>query len=468
MNLSRRTLLKAAALTAGTAAAAAGAAPFALKEQAVFDPNDSYWAEKTPRPSPPLAKDIEVDIAVIGAGYTGLSAAWHLAKSDPELEIAVLEARHAGHGGSGRHGGMILPQTGPETMEIAHDGHTHKLTYDLTVDSMKALKRLVASTGIDCELKLEGYCHAVFHEDELPSIEKYVKQARSLGIPLVFQDKTKTREVLGTDRYAGSVFDPNGGQVHAMKLVRALKAAATDAGVEIFENSQVREIQEGNTIRLTVGEAGRAVRAKALVIAANAYVSKLGYFRNRIVPLHVQCAVTPPLDKSRLKNTGWKSRLPFYDSRNIPYHLILTNDNRIVIGGGNADYFFNNGTHYSGHINNVADKMLKELHIMYPALRDITFEKTWNGIIDISFDETEAVGVTGEHRNIFYGLGYNGHGINTAFMFGDIISHMYHKEEHGWEDTADPDHWPGYIPPEPFRWIGIQAVLQYFLWQDSK
>ena len=177
--LSRRDFMKVAALTAGGAALAGGCSSPASSAQApAFDPNDSYWALEQPPANPPLAEDMAVDVAIVGGGYTGLSAAWHLAQAAPGLKIAVLEALQVGHGASGRHGGMVLTQPGPESFEIAHDLETHKLTYDLTVESMRSLQRLVESTGVDADLRLDGFVHTFLDEEDRPYYEEYVDQVQ--------------------------------------------------------------------------------------------------------------------------------------------------------------------------------------------------------------------------------------------------------------------------------------------------
>lgn len=465
--MSRREFLRMSAITVGGVTAAGIGIPMLMGEKdAVFDPNDSYWAKEQPTASPPLQQDIQVDVAIIGGGYTGLSTAWHMAKANPSLNIVLLEARLVGNGASGRNGGMVLPQTGLETLQIAEDEETHKWTYDLTVDSMNSLKKLVDSTGLDCELKLDGYCYTILDEEEIPDNQAYVEQVQELGMPLEFWDENRTAAELGTDYYYGAIYDPNGGRVHAMKLVKALKYAAEEEGVKIYENSQVTDIEEGEEIRLAVDK--YTVKAKAIVIATNGYTSKLGYFKHQVIPVHTQCAVTRPLSEKQLAQMGWESGLPFYDSRNFLYHLVLTADNRILIGGGNAEYFYRNDLHYDGDLIKIGAMMLDELIQIYPTLQGVQFEQVWDGILGMSYDEVESVGVTGQFKNIYYGLAYNGHGINTSFMFGNIISSMYNGVSQGWEETAYPDHKLSFIPPEPFKWFGVQGAMKYYQWLDQR
>ena len=464
--ISRRDFLKVAGLVAGGSTATLVGVPLIFKEQTIFDPNDSYWAEAQPEANPALGENLQVDVAIIGGGYTGLSTAYHLAKTLPELNIVVLEAQRVGDGASGRNGGIVLPQTGPETMQIDYDDETHKWTYDLTVKSMKELAHFVEVSGMDCDLRLDGYLYAILQEEDLAYYKKYVRRAQGLGIPLEYRNQAETTRTLGTDVYAGSVYDPNGGSVHAMKLVHALKKSAEALGVKIYEYSQVRDVEEGEIIRLIVGEF--QVLAKRIVLATNAYSSKLGYFKHQLVPVHTQVAATAPLSEGILAEIGWNSRLPFYDSRNFLYHLVLTPDNRIVVGGGNAEYYFNNDLHFEGDLNRISAMISEEVGRIFPALKGLPFEYIWDGILAVTFDEYETVGVMGDYENIYYALAYNGLGVNLAFMFGRVIANMMRGREHGWRYTSYANYpLRKMMPPEPLKWLGAKGFLSYYQWLDG-
>ena len=467
--LSRRDFLKMGAVVAGGTAASLVGVPLLLPEKAVFDPNDSFWAKEQPTINPALAENLRVDVAIIGGGYTGLATAYHLAKENPELKIVVLEAKEVGHGASGRNGGMVLPQTGPETMQIDYDEETHKWTYDITVQSMKDLAHFIEESGIDCDLQLNGYVYAILQEDHIPYYKKYVAQAQKIGIPLEYLSEEHTSKKLGTDIYVGAVYDPNGGSVHAMKLIAALKKTAEELGVIIYENSQVLDIKEGENIYLSVGEGQYQVQAKDIVLATNAYTTKLGYFKYQYVPVHTQVAATAPLSEEQLSQIGWQSRLPFFDSRNFLYHLVLTTDNRIIIGGGFADYYFNNELHFDGDMPHISQIMHDELVRIFPPLQNLPFEYIWDGILSVTYDEYETVGVMCDQQNIYYALAYNGHGINLSFMFGQVIAGLYNRHKHNWQYTSYADYpLRKMIPPEWLKWLGAKGFLGYYQWLDER
>ena len=468
--LSRRDFLKLAALAAGSVVASSVSKHVSTGGAPSFDPLDSYWAREQPPPNPPLTKDLRADVAVVGGGFTGLSAAWHLARARPDLRIVLLEARGVGHGASGRNGGMVLPQTPDESMQIDDDAATHHWTYYLTVGSMDALAKFVEDSGVACDLELNGYLHVFTWPEDTAYYADYVARAQALGLPLELLDARETATKLGTTAYAGAVYDPNGGSVHPMKLIRALKHMAEAQGVEIYENSPVVHIRQGSTLALRVGSEGaHTVWTPAVILATNAYSANLGFFRARTVPLHTQCLVTEPLRAAQREALGWRSRLPFYDSRTLLYHFVWTPDHRIVMGGGDAEYFFNNDTRYRGNLARARTRMAEELRRVFPVLQDVRIEGVWNGVLSVTWDEHPSVGVTGVADNVFYAVGYNGHGINLAFLFGRILADLYQRKSTTlWRYAAFLDYPLPWMPPEPWRWLGAQAMLSAYRRERSR
>lgn len=441
------------------------------EKEVVFEKNNSFWAKEMKPANAALNKNIEADVAIIGGGYTGLSAAYHLKKYNPNLNVVVLEAKQVGNGSSGRHGGMILPQPPTESFEIAYKEAVHKKTYELTSRSMKAIKKLCEESGIECDLKLDGFVHTIIDEEDIPYYKEYVEEANDLGIPLEFWDSEETEEKLGTEYYAASVYDPNGGSVHAIKLINALKIMAEKKGAVIYENSEVSDISEGRIIVLKVGNQNYEVKAEAVVLATNAFTSKSGYFKYNVMPVHAQTAVTEPLTEEQSEGIAWESRLPFYDSKNYLFHMVLRDDNRVVIGGGDADYYFRGDLQYKGDIQKIYDLTMNELIKVYPSLKGIKLEYIWDGLLGMTSDEIPKVGVTGKYDNVYYGLAYNGQGVNMSFMFGDVIASVYSGNTHGWEDTPYYSYSSGiqgFIPPEPYRWIGAKTLMEYYKRQDKE
>lgn len=460
----RRFLKKAAAASGGALLGAAGLnqiSPRIWHEPMVLEPNASYWARSQPPQNPPLNDDITADVAVLGGGFTGLSAAYYIRSLSPHKRVVVLEAKGCGNGASGRNGAMVLTMTADRYMNFSSVPAVDKKIYDLTADNIRRLARLSDATGIDCELQTDGALQVLAGAEDVKAAKTYVQRAQALGMPVEFWDKAKLVSAIGTEVYEAAFFDPSGGHVHPMKLVRVFKAAAESAGAEIYENTVVAGIEEGREMLLHVA-GGHDVRAKSLVLATNAFTPGLGFFRNSILPVREYVAVTPALSEQQLVEIGWRKRVPFNDSRTAVFYLGLTEDNRIHIGGGSPGYGFNGGADSASDAASHFSQLKRELVRIYPGLSGVKFELGWDGVVDWSLDESPSVGRTGKHKNIFYGLGYSGHGVNLSSVFGRIIADLEAGREEPWKQYPFLNASLDYIPNEPFRWLGAKAGLAWY------
>jgi gamma-glutamylputrescine oxidase len=152
---------------------------------------------------------------------------------------------------------------------------------------------------------------------------------------------------------------------------------------------------------------------------------------------------------------GWTKRIPFNDSRTEVFYLGRTSDNRVHIGGGHADYIFNNGLGEPSQAERRYLELRRELGRIYPSLAGETFETTWNGAVDYSLDQTPVVGQMGKHANVFYGIGFSGHGVNLTSVFGRIIADLLQGRASAWRWFPYLDRLPLYMPNEPLRWVGF-------------
>jgi len=459
---SRRRLLKiATAAGAGGLAGAAGVnalAPAVLPEERVFETNRSYWSRALPPATAPLAADLDADVVVIGGGFTGLSAAYYLRRNLPGKRIVLLEAKACGNGASGRNGAMVLTLTEDRYMVASRDPAIDRRLYALTVDNIHRLRALSQAVGIDCELEQNGALQVINSADAVSERRAYARKARDQGFPFAFWTRDQTAAAIGARVYEGALIDPNSGQVHPGKLVGVWKAAATGAGAEIYDGTPVIHIEEGPVHRLTTA-GGYVVRAPILVLATNAYTSRLGYLRGAVAPVFDYVGITPPLDEAQLAAAGWKARMPFNDSRTQVCYAGLTRDGRIHFGGGLVDYAFNNGLRAPANTPQRYEGMHREFARVFPALADVPFETAWSGSVDMTLDGAPAVGQMGRHRNIFYGIGFSGHGVNMTSVFGRVIADLVSGGREQWAWLPFLDHLPPYIPNEPFRWLGVESVL---------
>jgi gamma-glutamylputrescine oxidase len=460
----RRFLTRSALIGGGALCGGVGINEFAPRlwhEPLEVERNTSYWARSQPAQNPPLTDDISADVAVLGAGLTGLSAAYFIRAISPHKSVVVLEARGCGNGASGRNGAMVLTMTADRYMCFSSAPAMDRRIYDLTVENIHSLLRLSASAGINCDLQMHGALQVLESPEEVREAAAYVQEARSLGMPVEIWDRGQVVQAIGTDAYEGAFFDPNGASVHPMKLVQVFKAAAQNLGARIYENTLVTHIDEDREHVLHTAS-GCTIRARDLVLATNAYSARLGFFQNSILPLHEYVAVTRPFSAQELSAIGWQARLPFNDNRTEVSYLGLTQDGRIHIGGGAPSYFFNGGAGNAAAAAAHFAQLRRKLAQIYPMLAGISFEATWDGIIDWSLDASPTVGRTGRHGNIFYGLGYSGHGVNLTSLFGRIIADLQCDRGHSWSDYPFVNARLDYIPNEPFRWAGVQSALAWY------
>jgi glycine/D-amino acid oxidase-like deaminating enzyme len=356
---------------------------------------------------------------------------------------------------------MMLTSTADRYMQWSSGPELDKRIYDLTAENGRKLKELSATLRVDAEIEQNGALQVCNTTEDAEKARDYVKKARAANFPCEFWEKERVVEALGTRAYEGACFDPNSGQVHPGKLVGLFKAAAESVGVEIFEQTPVLHVDEGEWLVLMTRN-GRTVRVRSLVLATNAYSSKLGFLRRAVTPVFDYVGITAPLSDAKLSTIGWRSRVPFNDCRTEVFYLGLTQDNRIHIGGGPVDYVFNNSVRQPKNVEAHYERLLVELSRIFPALSTESFEVRWSGSVDMSLDETPAVGWMGKHANIFYAIGFSGHGVNLTTVFGRILADLIRGKSADWQWLPYLNRLPAYTPNEPFRWLGVQLALGYY------
>jgi len=459
----RRKFLKTAATTGAATAVSAVAlnaiSPSIWHEEMQFPLNRSFWSQALPAPNASLARDLEVDTAVIGGGFTGLSAAHYLKQAQPQSRVVLLEASRCGNGASGRNGAMLLTMTEERYMAWTGELEIDKKIYELTVDNIQRLKSLSETTGIDAEIEQNGALQVANTTDLADRAREFCEKARLSGFPFEFWDRQKIEDAVGTSAYPGAYFDPHSGQLHPGKLVHLLKRAAESSGVEVYEASPVVHVDVAEPICITTA-GGQTVKARNLVLATNAFTSKLGFLRRAVSPIIEYVGITAPLPDDKLREIGWNRRIPFNDCRTEVFYLGLTKDNRIHIGGGPADYEFNNGVAEPLGAALRYRRLQDELGRIYPPLSHVPLELKWNGAVDYSLDATPSVGRLSGHDRVYYAIGFSGHGVNLTSVFGRILADLVQGKSSDWAWLPYLNRLPPYIPNEPFRWLGTQVAME--------
>ncbi|MEM7335271.1 MAG: FAD-dependent oxidoreductase [Chloroflexota bacterium] len=432
-------------------------------EKLDIDENRSLWAAYTPnyQPNTPLTNDDTADLCIIGGGYTGISTAYHFSERYPEKRVVILEAKALANGASGRNGGMMLNWvygTGPMSDDMT--GRVYRATHSM----IDGIDSIIKTHNLDVSYRRDG-CFEVF-TDEQRALEakEEVEYLNSIDIPIQFLEADEVKKRINLNGIYGGLFDPSEGQLNGVQFIRALKPVLEAQGVQIYENTRVTKITEGRIIE--VETLNGVVKAKAIVLATNGYTGKLGYFRKSFFPLHSHVFATDPLDDQTTENLGWHSTAGFSDDLNRISYATKTNEGHIVFGGGSNisyGYLFNNRTAYPNSPYSAApafEDMHNTMGQYLSGSRQLPRVHQWTGTLAITLRRNCSMGVRGEYKNVYYALGYSGHGVTAANMAGRVLTDLYSKSEEYWRGMpfVNGDFAP--IPLEPFRWMGYQMMTR--------
>jgi gamma-glutamylputrescine oxidase len=423
----------------------------------VLDDNRSVWVAEgpTPRPAAKLAGRIVCDVAIVGGGFTGVSTAWHLRERSPQLGIALLEAATLGHGASGRNGGQVLnwingvtPRT-PEATRRIHAATRRG------IDLAEALATRYAAPGT---FRRQGCLEIFTDARRAEAAHQHTEELQAAGIPAEFLPGS----ALGIAGAHGAQLDPLAGRLNGFALLQALRAPLLASGVSIYEHTPVAKIREGAELVLETPDG--EVRARALVLATNAYTPSLGFFRRGILPLHSHVLATPPLAPELWAGMGWGAWDGFSDDFDRIAYACRTPGERLLFGGGGNPayvYRFGGAAAPDAGEDERATRFLQAAMLRYfPALAGTPADRRWQGLLAITLDRVCSMGVGGAHRNIFHALGYSGHGVALALLAGRVLADLFAGNHEAWRDLPFYQKRLLPFPPEPLRWLGYQAYTR--------
>ena len=427
----------------------------------------SYWLEScgddlTPRPA--LDGSIDVDVAILGAGFTGLWTAYYLKKRDPSLNIAVVEKEIAGFGASGRNGGWVTPglQLSLPRMAERFGTGAAKSQAKAMVATVNEIERVVAAEEIDCDFQKSGALRIARGVQQLPSIERsyHTYKEFDLADDYVLLDEKETQERIKVAGSLGSLFTPNCAVVHPAKLARGLARIVEALGVTIYEQTAVTDYTQGQSPRL-ITDLGD-VRARTLVLAGESYLSQLPKLSRQLVPVYSLIVLTEPLSDQQWEEIGWESRECVSSNRFTVDYLSKTTDGRIVFGGRGAPY------HYNSQIADEYDRyepthsMLREMTVdWFPMLKDVRFTHAWGGPLGMPRDWMPTM-TYDPSTHVASARGYTGQGVATANLSGRVLTDLITGKHSELTELPTVDHHSPDWEPEPFRWLGIRYVQNGF------
>jgi glycine/D-amino acid oxidase-like deaminating enzyme len=420
----------------------------------------SFWLGATPyQESTPLDGDIEVDVAVVGGGFTGLSSAYYLKEHDPNLRVAVLESEVIGWGASGRNAGFAMPLVGWNVsylvrafgQERAHRAHHFML------ECVRHTRDLAEKENMDFDLEYNGLLTLARTKGQMKSLEKDHRTLEKLSVKdCELLDQGALRQRLNSDWPLGALFEPDTAILDPAKLAREYKRVNLARGVEIYERTPVTKIETGKPVILVTP--GGRVRADQVALAVNAFGTRLGVRKNAYVPMFLYMIATEPIPDKTYQELGWIRREGIEDRRPLPGAARLTVDNRLVFGGRDSLYYFGNVSEGRDHHTKIIAGLEADIRAMFPPLKDIKITHRWGGPVAITLFFVPSFGYWQGHENIAYGMGYCGHGVALASFAGKIITDLLRKKSGEYDDLLFVHNWPGWVPPEPVRYVSTRAA----------
>ncbi len=406
-----------------------------------------WWLDEAP-PDPesePLAGDADADVAIVGAGYTGLWTALELKRRAPELRVTVLEAGHVGCGPSGRNGGFL------ETYWCALPRLRSRLGDEAALTLARASEGAIAAIdalGEDVWLRRGGMLEVSTTPAQDATVDEAVRAAAELGVP----ERAVPVEPEISPIFRRGVSFPDAATVQPARLVRALRRAAVTAGVELHERSRVTGVGAG-----AVETGGGRLRAPEIVVATNAWMSGWRPVRGRLAPFGSYAVLTEPVP-DLLAEIGWTGGEAIADARMFLHYFRTTDDGRVLMGSGSGpigrtgridERFFLDGPTVAR-----AERGLRRL---LPQLAEARVERAWGGPIDVSSDQLPFFGTVPGTRT-HYGAGYSGNGVGPSWLGGKILASLVLGTDDEWSRLPLSRRLPPRLPPEPLRYLGGALV----------
>jgi gamma-glutamylputrescine oxidase len=405
-----------------------------------------YAATANPAPiRPTLVGDVEVDVCVVGAGYTGLSSAIALAESG--MKVAVLEQSRIGWGASGRNGGQIVHSYSRDIdfIEGFYGKEMAKPLGEMMMEGAKVIRERIAKYNISCDLK-NGGVYAAMTPKKVRQLHEHKELWEKWGNKdlRIVEDATEVRKYVNSARYAGLLIDMSGGHIHPLNLALGEAAAVEQLGGNIYENSGATRIERG--AKAVVHTATGKVNAKFVIVACNAYIGDLEpALAAKTMPCGTQVIATEPLGK--LADELLPTDYCVEDNNFLLDYFRLSGDKRLIYGGG-VIY----GARDPAHVESIIrPKMIKT----FPQLANTKIDFGWTGNFSLTLSRLPQVGRLSD--NIYYSQGCSGHGVTYTHLVGRLLGEVINGQAGRFDAFARLPHYPfpgGRLFRIPFTALG--------------
>ncbi|MDZ4312627.1 MAG: FAD-binding oxidoreductase [Cypionkella sp.] len=416
-------------------------------------PPSYYAATRTPlSPFPPLQGETRADVCIVGGGYTGLSAALHLAEKG--YDVVLLEAHKLGFGASGRNGGQVGSgqRQDQDWIEKAVGVEAARKLWDLAEESKALVKNLIQSHNIPVTF-YPGIAHACWTDAQVRDSHAYgEKLQRDYGYThLESLDRAGIQNLIGSRVYKGGEIDRDAGHLHPLNYALGLATAAAKSGARLHELSEVTQIDHGPTP--TVHTAQGRVHAKQLILAGNGYLGNLApKVAAKVMPINNFIVATEPLG-DRAKDI-LSQPVAVADTKFVVNYWRLSEDNRLLFGGGESY-----GYRFPDLIKTVSKPMLE----VYPQLKGTKIDYAWGGTLAITMNRMPCF--TRPYPNTLSASGYSGHGVAMATLAGKILAEATAAQSERFDLMASLPQ-PRFPGGAALRWPMLVLAMTWYSMRD--
>ena len=435
--------------------------------------NVSFWlndAGESLAPRPALSRSEDVDVAILGGGYSGLWTAYYLLRTQPGLKVAIVEKEIVGYGGSGRNGGWCSPRF-PLSAGALHKRFGEaaaRATLRAVDESVEEIRQVCEREEIDAQFRAGGTLTLARSTSQLASIHASHAAYARLGLADRYQLLTpdEAAERIRVTKVQGALYTPDGASIHPGRLVRGLARAVEANGGTIYEQTPVTQFHGGATARLLTTN-GELRAAKYIVLAGEAYLTRFPELHRSVLPVYSLICLTEPLSPEQWDRIGWQQGENVASARSSVVYLTRTADGRILFGSRGAPYAF------ASKISDEQDRHEATVQAIqgyvldwFPSLAGIKFTEAWGGPVAMPSDWMPSVRFDPHTRIASIG-GYTGQGVSTSNLAGRLLAGLLTDTSTGLETLPIAQHRsPAWIP-EPLRWIVVRSMQQALLRIDD-
>lgn len=428
----------------------------------------SHWWEQIglPQERPSLKGHHTYDVAIVGAGFTGLWTAYYLKQADPALRIAILEQRHVGYGASGRNGGWLTNTvTGGREQYLKSHGQSlvdeFQLAMNQTVDEVIAV---CAAEGINADIKKGGEFEVAYTPAQEARLRAFVQsENRWAHTDVQLLEPAVAQAKINVASTRAAAWHPHAARIHPAKLVSGLAATVAASGVEIFENTRVTQIRP----RQLEFEGG-SVNAEYIVRATEGFTAELKGLRRSWLPMNSSMIATQPLSDELWSELNWNNGEVLGDFAHVYMYAQRTSDQRIALGGRGVPYKYGSRTDLDGQTPAVTVQGLQEImHRLFPQTVHTRIDHAWSGVLGVPRDWAATVGVD-PLTGIAWAGGYVGTGVATTNLSGRTLRDLILGRDTSLTNLPWVNHRARLWEPEPLRWIATKGLYAAYGMADRR